>query len=188
MFLVWIGFCGLAIAWNLEQRSLLQRAQEHPFSVSIDEVRDADAHIDFLNRAVLALYAVTAVVFITWLVLEYRRVQQLHGPAHFELHRATWFRPWQVMRVIWKATFGDTMSVAVVNAWWGLFVASTILWPIAANAGDDTRTIEDALRANGFYLGRAVVLLAASAVALLVVHAVLRATKHELPSGAEAEV
>ena len=56
----------------------------------------------------------------------------------------------------------------------------------AANASENARTIDDALRANGFYLGRAVLLLVASVLALLVVHAVLRATKRELPSGAES--
>src|SRR6185503_3220671 len=106
--------------------------------------------INFLNHFVLALYAVTAVVFITWIYLENRRVQQTKGPTRVETGRAGWFRPWQVMQVVWKATFGETKSMTLVSAWWGLFLASMLLWPAAANASDNARTIDDALRANGF--------------------------------------
>ncbi len=194
MFLVWIGFSGLALVWNLEQRSLLHRAQAHPFSVSIDEVRDADARADFLKHTVLVLMVVTAVFFITWLYLEYRRVRR-YAPTRFDAGWAiggwfvpflNWFRPYQVVEDVWGATAGRTRSRALVGAWWGCYLASGLV-AVAAGSGEEAKTFDEALSHNGLYIARAVLMLAAAVFAALLVRSVLHASVNELPSGAESQ-
>jgi Domain of unknown function (DUF4328) len=190
MFLVWIGFSGLAFVWNLDQRSLLHRAQTRPFSVSLDEVRDADARVDFLNKTQLVLLVVTAACFITWLYLEYRRVQRANEPTRFEAGWAigawfvpflNWFRPYQVMADVWNATAGRrAKSRALVGAWWGCYIGSLLIL-VAADSGEDTPTLEDALHENALYIARAVLVLVAAVLALLMVCAVLRSPAGDVP-------
>ena len=191
MFFVWIGFSVLAFVWNLDQRSLLRRAQTEPFSVTLDEVRDADARADLLNTTLLVLTVITAVFFITWLYLEYRRVQRANEPTRFEAGWAigawfvpflNWVRPYQVAEDVWKATAGREKSRALVGAWWGCYLGS-ILLAFAAGSGEEARTIDDALNKNGLYIARAVVLLVAAVLALLMVRAVLRSRAGELATG-----
>ena len=194
MFLVWIGFSGLAFVWNLDQRSLLRRAQWNPLSVSLDEIRDSDARADFLNTTLLVLMAVTAACFITWLYLEYRRVQRANEPTRFVAGWAigawfvpflNWFRPYQVMEDVWKATAGRAKSRALVGAWWGCYLGSLLVL-FAAGSGEDAQTLEDALNQNSFYIARAVLVLVAAVLALLMVRAVLRSPAGEVPTGSES--
>jgi hypothetical protein len=197
MFLVWIGFSVLAFVWNVEQRSLLQRAKRDPFSVSLSEVRDSNARGTFLNHAFLVLLLVTAACFITWMYLEYRRAERAGATTRFAIGWAwgawfvpilNWFRPYQVMEDVWGATAGRTRSRALIGAWWGFYVAS-IAAAIAAGSGDDARTIDEALSKNGFYVARAVLALVAAALAAVIVRAVLVAcTRAELPTRSDAEV
>lgn len=197
MFLVWIGFSVLAFVWNVEQRSLLQRAKRDPFSVSLSEVRDSNARGTFLNHAFLVLLLVTAACFITWMYLEYRRAEHANATTRFATGWAwgawfvpiwNWFRPYQVMEDVWGATAGRTKSRALIGAWWGFYLAS-IAAAIAAGSGDEVRTINEALEKNGFYIARAVLALVAAALAAVMVRAVLVSrTRAELPSGSEAEV
>jgi hypothetical protein len=194
MFLVWIGFSALAFVWNLDQRSLLRRAQRDPFSVSLDEVHDADARAHFLNRTLLVLMLVTAAVFIMWLYLEYRRVQRANEPTRFEAGWAigawfvpflNWFRPYQVMEDVWKATAGRERSRVLVGAWWACYLGSFAIF-IAAGSGEDAQSLEDALNKNGLYIARAVVVLAAAALALVMVRAVVRSPAGDIATGSES--
>src|SRR5215831_12432517 len=113
MFFVWIGFTGLAFVWNLEQRALFHRAQQHPFSVTLDDVHRQRVRADFLTHAIAVLFVITAVVFITWLYSEYRQLDRSNAPARFAPGWAIggWFvpflnlvRPLQVVEDVWKST------------------------------------------------------------------------------------
>jgi hypothetical protein len=190
MFLVWIGFSALAFVWNLDQRSLLTRAREHPFSVSIGEVRDAESRADFVNHTALALVVITAAFFITWLYLEYRMAQRTSTRARFEAGWAigawfvpivNWFRPYQVMEDVWSATAGRERSRALVASWWGFSVGSVAV-ALAAGSGGDARTINEALTENGFYVARAVLTLLAAVFAMLMVRAVLHEERVQIES------
>jgi len=194
MFLVWIGFSILAFIVNLDQRSLLRRAQNDPFSVSFEEARDSDARAELLNHTLLVLIAVTAACFITWMYLEYRRADRAGAITRFGTGWAigawfvpflNWFRPYQVMEDVWDATAGRNRNRVLLGTWWGFYLASLL---VAAAAGSgESRTLDDLLRQNGFYIARAVLTLVAAVLAALVVRAVLLHPA-SVPSGAETEV
>jgi hypothetical protein len=86
---------------------------------------------------------------------------------------------------VWKATAGRARSRALVGVWWGTYVGSTLVL-FAAGSGEDAQSIEDALDKNGLYLARAVLLLVAAALALVMVRSVLRSSAGDAPTGAES--
>jgi hypothetical protein len=198
MFFVWIGFTGLAFVWNLEQRSLLHRAQQHPFSVGLDDIRDAQARADFLNHALPVLFVITAAIFITWLYLEYRQLDRSYASTRFRPGWAigAWFvpflnlvRPFQVVEDVWKSTGGRRSgSRALPACWWGSYLLSGFLAVSANGAEDDATTLHDALNANSLYLARAGSLLVAAVLALLIVRSVLHHPFGDVPKGAESNL
>jgi hypothetical protein len=198
MFFVWIGFAGLALVWNLEQRALFHRAQHHPFSVSLDDVRDSQARADFLNHALPVLVVVTAAFFITWLYVQYRRLHSSSAHARLAPGWAIggWFvpivnlvLPYLVVADVWKATGGRRSGGrALVACWWASYLLSGVLALSANGAEDDATTLHDALHVNSLYLARAGSLLVAAVLALVIVRGVLRHPVGErwTSSGAES--
>ena len=190
MLCCWVPLSVMAVALNLDQRSLVHRIQQNPTSVSYAEVQASDHRIDVGNGILLGFLAVTAIVFIAWLHRAYRNLDGLDAPRRFGTGWAIggWFvpvlslwRPKQVADDIWAANALDPSapsrssvtapsSSALIWAWWLTWVASIVV--VFFVSREDARSLDQLLQHNSLYLVRDVLLGVAAVLAVLVVRRV----------------
>jgi hypothetical protein len=154
---------------------------------------EADAS-DRLNGVIgivqLALFVLTAILFIRWFRRAYRNVEPLGGDPRFSEGWAVgaWFvpilnlwRPKQIANDIWRESGPEPTErvPALLTFWWGLFLLGSWIDQLAARlgfGGDSAGELQDA---TGAYLAGDSLDLVAAALAILVVRR-LTARQQEL--------
>ena len=194
VFAGWVLFGCVGIWLNLEQRSLLQRFQADPFSVTLSEARANDNRADSLNSAGVMLVIATGVAFAAWLFLEHRRAERLGADTTFRsgwaiggwvIPIANLYIPYRVTADVWNGTAGHAASRVhreavgqpndrpnLVPCWWGVVLLNGFLAVRAGNAADEAQNVNTALKANVWFLGRSGAFILAGVMSILVVRAI----------------
>jgi hypothetical protein len=185
----WLPLAVVGIVVGLDQRSLVQRIQHQPFSLSVADLRASDHRVDVVNGILFWCLLATGIVFIAWFRRAYRNLDGLGASRRFGAGWSVgaWFvpflnlvRPKQIADEIWAASdlrrIAGTQSVrtpdeeettsGLILAWWAAWVSSSV---VAFIARRDPRTLDDVLRSNTLYLIRNGLLAVAAVLAIFVV-------------------
>ena len=185
LLMCWVVIGIVAIAFSFMQRSLLERLRDHPAGVTLGDLT-ADSHrIDAINGVALGFLVATGLAFIVWFWRAYRNLDGLRATRRYGSGWAigAWFCPignlfipkriaddlWQANER-WALTSRSPMASEksmLVLWWWGTWIGGVIVaWMTRSS---DTKTLDDALTTNAYYLVRDSLIVAAAVLAWFVV-------------------
>gem|GEM_PF-1988786 len=147
MFAAWMGLLGLVAAGRLVAWRASDRLASNPFAVSYEQASAADQRAVVLGVVGIGAYAVTGLLFVTWLWRAYRNLTAFQqAPTRFRPGWAigAWFvpilnlvRPKRIVDECWRESaprptdgprLARTGSVPwVFHLWWGLTITGRFL-------------------------------------------------------------
>ena len=151
------------------------------------EIADRQARINFLS---LIANVAAIIAFLMWIYRASKNLKHLHvdGQRFSPLRAVLWwfvpifwfFRPYQVMKEIWKGSFpglGTWNTASWMEApvspllgwWWGLWLLGQWMGILGSLTYEVGETVEEIIAGNWFILVSDILLILASALAMLLV-------------------
>jgi Domain of unknown function (DUF4328) len=170
---------GIWATW--EEIQLLERIRDGLF-VTLEAAAASDARVSTAGLLYLTSFVAALVVYLMWI---YRAVSNLDavrtgvpiGPLRFSPGWAVgWyfvpimnlFRPFQVMRELYRESNPDHRSSWLIGAWWTLWIIATMLGPGVTGLFIDP-TIETAIASDWRIIASEVVLVVDAVLIYLVI-------------------
>jgi hypothetical protein len=180
----------VAVVSDVSYQNLIRRLV-HGGDVSLADAQAADDRQFTIGDVQVALFALTALVFIVWFYRAYENLRPL-GASDVRWGSGWavggWFvpflnlvRPKQIANDIWRAS-DPALPPAEAgrpsgpvpwwhHAWWVLFLAAGIFARVAAQTFDDARTLADRADAASYLIAGDALGIVAAAAAIVVVFA-----------------
>lgn len=132
----------------------------------------------------LIVAVLCGIFFIMWFRRAYFNLHQLKVPGlkysegwaagSWFVPIISWFYPYQIMRDIWRGTFGYTdpqkaQQLGLIGLWWGLFLLSLFIEVFAYTTGLNVRNLKDLQSFLSLTIASEMINLAAIVVTVMVV-------------------
>lgn len=163
---VFFCLCAARFVSNLMQMQLLDGFSNGPFDT--DAARSNDFRQRFISILGLIAYFASAIVFSVWIVRVARNVRALGATGleftpgwavgWFFVPIAGFFKPFQAMREIWKASknplrWQEEATGSVVGWWWFGFLSMCIVSWLAGNLEIGAHDLDSLRTATEFSIG-----------------------------------
>ena len=190
IFILFVLICVVAIVSDCAQINLLSRMIEGE-RVTWSEATANDDRQAVIWWAHTILYILTMPAFLTWIYRAHKNLPAL-GSRHlryspgwavgwFFVPVFAWFRPFQVMREIWKASDPEVTgavewegapSSPLIKWWWALYLLISIVGNIVLRWGWEEETVQGLLNLTWGFIALESIEIIGAIVTILVVRAV----------------